>query len=97
LSGQDDRSLEQISPRIDRVSPVPLYFQVEQALASQIRRGAIPIGSQLPTEPELSDHFGVSRSVIRQAFRRLEQEGLVARRRGVGSFVVEKDPPSPSS
>lgn len=94
MSGQHDRSLEQISPSLDRVSPVPLYFQVEQALASQIRRGAIPIGSRLPTEPELSDHFGVSRSVIRQAFRRLEQEGLVARRRGVGSFVLEKDPPS---
>jgi GntR family transcriptional regulator len=87
-------SLDQISPAIDRVSPVPLYFQVEQALAAQIREGSIPLGSRLPTEPELSDHFGVSRSVIRQAFRRLEEMGLVARRRGVGSFVVQKDPPS---
>jgi GntR family transcriptional regulator len=87
-------SLEQISPALDRVSPVPLYFQVEQALTTQIRQGAIPLGSRLPTEPELSDHFGVSRSVIRQAFRRLEETGLVARRRGVGSFVVQKDPPS---
>ena len=87
-------SLEQISPTLDRVSPVPLYFQVEQALASRIRRGEIAIGTRLPTEPELSHHFGVSRSVIRQAFRRLEQEGLVTRRRGVGSFVVQKDPPS---
>ena len=87
-------SLEQISPALDRVSPVPLYFQVEQALTTQIRQGAIPLGSRLPTEPELSDHFGVSRSVIRQAFRRLEETGFVARRRGVGSFVVQKDPPS---
>jgi GntR family transcriptional regulator len=87
-------TLEQISPALDRVSPVPLYFQVEQALASRIRDGEIAIGARLPTEPELANHFGVSRSVIRQAFRRLEQEGLVARRRGVGSFVVQKDPPS---
>jgi GntR family transcriptional regulator len=87
-------SLEQISPTLDRVSPVPLYFQVEQALASRIRGGAIAIGSRLPTEPELSDHFGVSRSVVRQALRRLEETGLVARRRGIGSFVVQRDPPT---
>jgi GntR family transcriptional regulator len=85
-------SLEQISSTLDRVSPVPLYFQVEQALASWI--SALPIGSRLPTEPELSEHFGVSRSVIRQALRRLEEGGLVARRRGVGSFVAQEDPPS---
>src|SRR5581483_918888 len=87
-------SLEQIPPSLDRVSPVPLYFQVEQALANPIRGGTLAIGSQLPAEPELSRHFGVSRSVIRQALRRLEETGLVARRRGVGSFVVQKDPPS---
>ncbi len=87
-------SLEQISPTLDRVSPVPLYFQVEQALASRIRGGAIAIGSRLPTEPELSDHFGVSRSVVRQALKRLEEMGLVARRQGVGSFVVQRDPPT---
>lgn len=87
-------SLEQISPTLNRVSPVPLYFQVEQALASRIRAGTIAIGSRLPTEPELSDHFGVSRSVVRQALRRLEEMGLVARRRGVGSFVVQRDPPT---
>jgi len=87
-------TLPTLSMTLDRVSPVPLYFQVEQALASQIRAGAIAVGSRLPTEPELSEHLGVSRSVIRQAFRRLEQTGLIARRRGVGSFVAQKDPPS---
>jgi GntR family transcriptional regulator len=86
--------LDQISPSLDRVSPVPLYFQVEQELARRIREGGIAIGSRLPTEPELSEHFGVSRSVVRQAVKRLEQMGLVSRRRGVGSFVVQRDPPS---
>jgi GntR family transcriptional regulator len=87
-------SLERISPTLDRVSPVPLYFQVEQALASRILEGALPTGVRLPTEPELSEHFGVSRSVIRQALLRLEQMGLVARRQGIGSFVAQNDPPS---
>lgn len=84
--------LEQISPTLDRVSPVPLYFQVEQSLANWIH--GLPVGSRLPTEPELSEHFGVSRSVIRQALRRLEEGGLVARRRGVGSFVAEEETPT---
>lgn len=79
---------------VDRVSPVPLYFQVEQVLTDRIRCGDIPIGSQLPTEPELAQHFAVSRSVIRQAVRRLEQHGLVSRRRGIGCFVTQKNPPS---
>lgn len=86
--------LEQMLPTLDRVSPVPLYFRVEQALTSLIRRGAIPVGSRLPAEPELCAYFGVSRSVVRQALRRLEERGLVARRRGVGSFVVQRDPAS---
>lgn len=89
----DNVLLEQM-PALDRVSPVPLYFQVEQVLADRIRGGELEIGSQLPTEPELSRYFGVSRSVIRQALRRLEQKGFVARRRGVGSFVARMDPPS---
>jgi GntR family transcriptional regulator len=94
MSGQHELFAQADSPALDRVSPVPLYFQVEQALGTRIREGALEIGSRLPTEPELSEHFGVSRSVIRQALRRLEQTGLVARRRGIGSFVAQEDPPS---
>jgi GntR family transcriptional regulator len=81
-------------PTLDRVSPVPLYFQVERFIADSIRGGELPVGSQLPTEPELVRHFGVSRSVVRQALIRLEHTGLVARRRGIGSFVAHQDSPS---
>lgn len=95
LNGCPDKmALDQFSFTLDRVSPVPLYFQVEQALAQEISSGRIAIGTRLPTEPELAEQFGVSRSVIRQALTRLEQTGLVARRRGIGSFVAQKEPPS---
>jgi GntR family transcriptional regulator len=86
--------LEQIPASLDRVSPVPFYFQIEQAIAEEIRVGRLDVGSRLPTEPALAEHFDVSRSVIRQALARLVQEGLVARRRGVGSFVTQKEPAS---
>jgi GntR family transcriptional regulator len=44
-------------------------------------------GSQLPTEAELCEMLGVSRTVVREALRVLEDDGLVARRHGVGTFV----------
>lgn len=72
----------------DRNSPVPFYFQVFQLIARQITRNPAPTDVKLPSEPELVELLGVSRSVVRQALGRLEQSGLVLRRRGQGSFVV---------
>lgn len=44
-------------------------------------------GDQLPTEPELAEHFGVSRSTIREALKLLEQDGLVNAIQGRGRFL----------
>lgn len=85
---------DSLPPTLDRVSPVPLYFQIEQALADEIRDGRWAPGFRLPSEPALADHFGVSRSVIRQALVRLERGGFLARRRGIGAFVAQPKPPS---
>jgi len=66
---------------------MPLYFQIERALEQEIVSGRWPPGHKMPSEPELARHFGVARSVIRQALGSLEQEALVVRRHGHGSFV----------
>jgi GntR family transcriptional regulator len=58
-----------------------------QELRQAILGGTFKPGSQLPTEAELCDMLGVSRTVIREALRVLEDDGLVARRHGVGTFV----------
>jgi DNA-binding GntR family transcriptional regulator len=59
----------------------------EQELRQAITKGTFRPGSQLPTEAELCEMLGVSRTVVREALRVLEDDGLVARRHGVGTFV----------
>jgi len=59
----------------------------EQELRQAITQGTFRRGSQLPTEAELCQMLGVSRTVVREALRVLEEDGLVARRHGVGTFV----------
>ena len=49
-------------PVIDPGSATPLYAQVEAVLASDIAGGTLPPGSQLPTENDLIERFGVSRA-----------------------------------
>jgi len=61
-----------------------------ESLRQAIVVGQYLPGSQLPTEAELVAMLGVSRTVVREALRTLEEGGLVARRQGVGTFVREQ-------
>ena len=62
---------------------------VAQALSSEIRGGKYRIGDRLPSEPQLSQHFGVSRHTVRAALRTLNQQGLVSSQQGIGTQVQE--------
>lgn len=78
-----------ISPaEIDRASPAPLHFQLADVLERRILGGALAPGAQLPPEPRLGEALGLSRTTVRQALARLEQEGLIVRRKGRGTFVA---------
>jgi GntR family transcriptional regulator len=74
--------------RIDRTSPVPFYYQLEQILLGEIRAGRRAAGDRLPSEHELCATYGVSRTVVRQALADLEKDGRIRRRKGQGSFVA---------
>lgn len=70
-----------------RQSAVPLWAQIEESIRQMITSGQYPVGSRLPSEPELCEMFGVSRMTIRQAIQRLVDEARLTRGRGRGTFV----------
>jgi len=66
------------------------YGEIFRALADGIRSGRYPVGGRLPTELELCASYGVSRHTVREAIRRLADQGLIARQPGVGSIVLRR-------
>jgi DNA-binding GntR family transcriptional regulator len=73
---------------LDRNSPIPLYFQIAENLKRAIEDGTLEPGERLDNELDLAERLGVSRPTVRQAVQRLVEQGLVTRRRGLGTVVV---------
>lgn len=67
---------------------VPLYHQVYVVLRQKIRNNEFDPGKPLPGEHQMAEEFGVSRVTIRRTLQSLELDGLVERRRGVGTFAI---------
>lgn len=67
-----------------------LYLQVIDRLKSDIDKGIYKENEKLPSEFELSKSLGVSRATLREALRLLEEENVIVRRHGVGTFVNPK-------
>lgn len=67
----------------------PLYINVYDELLLQITKGKYPVGSRLPSEPDLASSLGVSRVTLRQALALLQDDGLVRNERGKGNFVID--------
>ncbi len=72
---------------IDKRSIIPLYYQLAELLREQIRSGDLGGGDQIPSERELMQTHGLSRNTVRQALGILENEGLIVRDHGHGTYV----------
>jgi len=99
-NGSSGLSLVEFHPRDRR----PLYQQLAEGIAQQIRNGALPLGSRLPPLRELARTHAVALVTASQAYEALAAEGLIASRTGRGTFVafdadaVERtQPPSASA
>lgn len=69
-------------------SKLTLSQKIERRLEAAIREKKLPVGSRLPTERELCESFGVSRTALREALRRLSARGLIEITKGSGMTVT---------
>jgi DNA-binding transcriptional regulator YhcF (GntR family) len=75
--------------KINKNTPIPLYYQLKQMIKKEIERGKFKPGDRLPTEQELCAMFGISRTPVRQALTELTYEGILYRQPGLGTFVSD--------
>jgi DNA-binding GntR family transcriptional regulator len=76
--------------RIDRSSPVPLYHQLAEQLSSAIRDGELEPGDPFENEMAMCERLGLSRPTVRRAIQEMVDQGLLVRRRGVGTTVANR-------
>jgi GntR family transcriptional regulator len=80
---RNNRSLLQLDSR-------PLYLRAEEMLGRLI--DSMSPGERLPTEPQLAKQLKISRATLREAMRLFEERGRIARKPGVGTFVLAPHP-----
>jgi GntR family transcriptional regulator len=81
-----------LTEHIDPASDRAVYKQIADHLRAAIAKGRIPEGEQLPSETQLTDHYGVARMTARNALRILQDEGLTTAEHGRGVYVRSRPP-----
>jgi DNA-binding GntR family transcriptional regulator len=85
---QEDPAMPMPELVVNRSSPVPLYFQVAEQIEQAIHDGQLAPGDRIANEIALADQLGLSRPTLRQAIQTLVDKGMLVRKRGVGTQVV---------
>jgi GntR family transcriptional regulator len=75
---------------INKNSPIPIYYQLEEHIKALIEKGELMPGDALPPEREYAEKYQISRMTVRQAFTQLVNEGYLYRMQGKGTFVAER-------
>lgn len=83
-------SLNSLGTIIESI-PVPLYFQLIKLIEEKIRSNEWLAGQSLPSEQTFCEHFGLSRTVVRQAFGDLEQRGLLKKHNGKKTTIAHPE------
>jgi DNA-binding GntR family transcriptional regulator len=78
-----------LTVELDRSSPVPLYYQLSQAIEAAIRDGELAPGDRFENELALAKRLTLSRPTTRRAIQEVVDKGLLVRKRGVGTQVVQ--------
>lgn len=72
---------------LNHKSNIPLHFQIEEQLREAIKMEKYQNGEKLPNEMDLSKQLGISRNTLRQSINKLVYEGLLVRKKGIGTFA----------
>jgi DNA-binding GntR family transcriptional regulator len=83
-------SAQQINVMIDRLSPVPLYHQLAEQLSAAITGGQLQPGDPFENEIAVAERLQLSRPTVRRAIQELVDQGLLVRRRGLGTTVANR-------
>ncbi|WP_173915493.1 GntR family transcriptional regulator [Halobacillus sp. Marseille-Q1614] len=75
---------------IDKKSPLPMYYQIEEDIKRRISTEEYSPSDMIPSERELSETYQVSRMTVRQAVTNMVNEGVLYREKGRGTFVADK-------
>lgn len=70
--------------------PEPMYIKIHNQLRQDIENHVYKVGDRIPAERQLAEHFKVSRMTLRQAIKTLEEEGILERRLGSGTYVANQ-------
>ncbi len=73
---------------MDKTIPIPLYYQLENWILDEIKKGTYQAGQCIPPESQLKEMFGVSRTTVRQAINKLIEAGWLARNGTRGTLVT---------
>ncbi|HEY2009126.1 MAG TPA: GntR family transcriptional regulator [Rhizomicrobium sp.] len=73
---------------------IPIYVQLRERILALIGRGVLKPGGQLPTMRQVAVALRIDLNTVQRAYAELERDGVLAKLRGVGTFVTEA-PPSP--
>jgi GntR family transcriptional regulator len=75
---------------IDKSSPIPIYYQLEEFIKKQIENGELQPDEAIPSEREYAERYQISRMTVRQAINNLVNEGYLYRQKGRGTFVSKQ-------
>ncbi|PKM82897.1 MAG: GntR family transcriptional regulator [Firmicutes bacterium HGW-Firmicutes-14] len=78
-------------------SGIPIYIQLKEQIKYGIARGHLAPGTQLPTVRKLAVDLRINANTVSRVYSELEHEGLLATRKGKGTFVVENNIPHEKS
>jgi GntR family transcriptional regulator len=77
---------------VDSRDPTPLYAQLDRGIRLAIATGKLKSGDQLPTVRQLAVELSVNANTVAKVYLTLERDGVLATKRGVGTFVADAQP-----